>query len=171
MIGLHVVPVVERRSAAKKDDVGRERSPPLEPEPIAASLRMIERRFRGHDQVDAEVHHLAREDFVSLTGVGLRDGDALVDALVAELLGVLRAEVIVKELVAVIEARRSEVSEPEVGADRHDRERERGPFRPTAAPGDLPREERRFPHRQGRGSEGDRGLDPPEAMIVDATRR
>jgi hypothetical protein len=127
---------------------------------------MIERRLRGDDQVDAQVHHLAGEDFVLLSGVGLRDGNALVDPLVAELVGVLGAEVIMKELVAVIKARRAEISEAKVGGDGHHGERERGSLRPAAPPRDLSNEERRFVHRERRGAQGQRRFDPAESMIV-----
>jgi hypothetical protein len=146
VVGLHVVPVVERRRTSKENDVALERFPSPGREAIATVGRVIERRLRWHDQVDAEVHHLAREDLVLLSRIGLRDGDAFVDSLVAELSSVFGTEVVMKKLVAVVKARRAEVPEAKVGADRHDGERERDPLRPAPSRRRVARGERGLVH-------------------------
>src|SRR4051812_21523406 len=120
---------------------------------------MLERRASRHHRIRSKVHQLARAHLVALTKLVLRDRDALVETLVAELAVVFRAEVIMKELVLMVKTNVADVAESKVGADRHQGERTGDALRPVAAHRLLSRQERRFVDRQRGGAECDARLD------------
>ena len=79
------------------------------------------------DQVHAQIADLALADLGAATELDLGDGRALVEARVAQLLRVLRSQVVVEELVAVVVlgVARVRVEEVEVGTERQHREQDR----------------------------------------------
>ncbi len=131
MVFLHVVPVAARRRMVEPVDVLLPSFPACGGKMVLAlpgvgeHVRVLDRR----DQVLAQITQIAFGDLRAASELDLRDRRALVELVVADLFEVLRAQVVMKELVPVVVlvVANVRIEEVEVGEERGDREHDRDP--------------------------------------------
>jgi hypothetical protein len=160
MILQHVRPDVGGRPALEPTHVGREPPPPLRREGLLAARPARERPARGLERHRAEVAHVRQRGEIHASCVVERLEGAVVEAVVAELGEVLRADVVVE---GVRDVQAGEAPEVEVRAERRrgedPEEREAQPALRGPLPGALrappPHEEREPPDEEPQAEDGE----------------
>jgi hypothetical protein len=119
VVGLHAVPASSRQALAEPAHVAPEALPALGREVPLAEVGLLEHRRRRLDGVGLEVSQVATLHVGAPPGLGVGQGGAPVEARVAQLAEVLRADVVVIGLRGVPEHRVVELEEvpPAGGGD------------------------------------------------------
>ena len=125
----------------------------------------------GPESVGPEVGHLAQLDAAAEPVLGVRDGDALVQALVPQLAGVLRSDVVVEHVPVVDEPAFVEPEEVHVGAEGGDPEQGEDPVaQPARALRSAPAHEHVLPVKQSEPDEREENREPRARLLVDPGR-